>query len=409
MKRRSVTHQDPRGFTLLELLLVVIIMSAVAFMAMSTVGDNMGQVRYEDTRNRLAFIRTAVLGPSSSDLWVKGIQSGYVVDNGRLPESIDVLVNRPAYFYEFAEVTPLFDPIPDSSTEINDGVGGVIVPLNQPQHLLMKGHRESYVTGAIRVLNGGSYRNEYRDGWGSDRTLDGADEINCPSATIYNFSDDPISLDDLGNDDEDENHGWCVTLVDKDSGKDGLYIDSYGMDGELETLTGSSYERDMAMNSPILFEDWQTNLSGRAVRIVNMTGSDINFGATGNQVRASLLIYINDANDDDTLNNNSWRRVSTGTIDDAGTNACLDGSDADDLCGGSQAPRETTVLFPANTHIPIGEHLLVLVSDSDTNVNTTDDTPDMSAITGEANPHYVTARVKFFSRGGVPNMVLEIR
>lgn len=45
---------DQSGFTLLELLLVVTLLSTTAFMTLSAVENNSDQIRFEDTRNRLS-------------------------------------------------------------------------------------------------------------------------------------------------------------------------------------------------------------------------------------------------------------------------------------------------------------------------------------------------------------------
>ena len=158
------------------------------------------------------------------------------------------------------------------------------------------------------------------------------------------------------------------------------------------------------MSQPVLADDWQTDVSGRSVKVVNLSERDIGLGASdlNTNLRVSLLIYVNDA----TTDGRRWRRVTTGVLADG----CLDGSDADDLCGGSPAPRETTASFPTTEEIPVGEHLLVLVGDPDGSAPSADDTPDLTQITATwSGEQFVVGRVKFFSRGGVPPMEVRVR
>ncbi|WP_306549288.1 prepilin-type N-terminal cleavage/methylation domain-containing protein [Desulfobulbus sp.] len=82
------------GFTLLELLLVVTVLSAVAWMSLGVVGNNADQVRFEDTRNRLQAIRRAIIGDTSRTINGQPEVRGYVADMGGLPENLQALVSR---------------------------------------------------------------------------------------------------------------------------------------------------------------------------------------------------------------------------------------------------------------------------------------------------------------------------
>jgi prepilin-type N-terminal cleavage/methylation domain-containing protein len=365
---KSKRCDSQRGLTLLELLLVVTILSAVAWMTLGAVSNNADQVRFEDTRNRLQAIRRAIIGDAGIPGWEKGIQGGFVVDNGRLPDNINGLVECPADYQAYGVISPLFDPAPD----INGFNDGGETALSQVQNQLLKGHRSYYLTGST---SGG-----YRDGWGTKRDTTGSASIDCP--TVPGGSG---AL--LGNDVDADNHGWCVSLF-----NDGLYVDSYGMNGEPGT-TGIDYEQDIPMSEPVLAGDWQINLAGASARIINQSGADIDFSATSTNVRASLLVF-------ESGSGGRWRRMTT----DIALDACLDG-DGDGLCGTPPmpAPRETTATLPA-ANVPAGEHLLVLVSDPDGIEHTSDDS---LYVDGTGQP--VTGRVKFFSRGGVPYLALRIR
>jgi type II secretory pathway pseudopilin PulG len=82
------------GLTLLELLLVVAILSAVAWMSLGLVSNNTDQVRFEDTRNRLAAIRRAIIGDTGRTINGGPELRGYVADMGILPTDLNALIAR---------------------------------------------------------------------------------------------------------------------------------------------------------------------------------------------------------------------------------------------------------------------------------------------------------------------------
>ena len=253
----------------------------------------------------------------------------------------------------------------------------------------MKGHRGSYIAT--------STNNKFRDGWGTHSDVD-----------------------------DEDNHGWSVDL-----NGDGMAVVSYGRDGVEGALSDDpddssdpidSYELDMAMSPQIVVDDWKTTVSSTTVRLVNMTGTKVDLSSL--DLKVSLLIYINgDAHDDGNttdeaavLNSdgryeaeNSWRCVTSGqeegiVLDD-------DGSVESPAASGNyvSAPMDMTFVLPTTEKIPVGEHLLVVVAAADGALDSAFAPRDFSSFTGRPSPHYVTARVKFYPRGGVPDMVLEIR
>jgi type II secretory pathway pseudopilin PulG len=87
-----------RRLTLIELLLVLFILSAVAASAASFVEKADDQLRYDDTKQRVRALRSAVLGEASGEL--RDRRAGFVADMGRLPASLSELLERgalPAY------------------------------------------------------------------------------------------------------------------------------------------------------------------------------------------------------------------------------------------------------------------------------------------------------------------------
>nr|WP_319393867.1 type II secretion system protein [uncultured Desulfobacter sp.] len=85
---------NTKGFTLLELLMVITILSAVAWMAVGTIENKTDQVRFDDTRNRLSAIRRAIIGDTSRTLNGMPEIRGYVADMGSLPRDLNALIKK---------------------------------------------------------------------------------------------------------------------------------------------------------------------------------------------------------------------------------------------------------------------------------------------------------------------------
>jgi len=85
-------HQAQRGFTLVELLLVILVLSSLALGASFLVDGFGDQTRFDDTKSRLQQIRKAIIGDASRTLNGQSEISGYVADMGKLPETIQELI-----------------------------------------------------------------------------------------------------------------------------------------------------------------------------------------------------------------------------------------------------------------------------------------------------------------------------
>ncbi len=79
MKLRSPKHR-PSGFTLLELLVVLVILAAVTTLAFRSLDEVQDQQRYESSRALLEELDQAVLGNEQ--------MAGFVSDMGRLPQTV---------------------------------------------------------------------------------------------------------------------------------------------------------------------------------------------------------------------------------------------------------------------------------------------------------------------------------
>ena len=91
------------GFTLLELLLVVAILSALALGTISLIDETDEQLRFDDSKTRLKQIREAIIGDLSSHIASPPSVSGFVADIGRLPNNVSELLNQgnlPSWSYD---------------------------------------------------------------------------------------------------------------------------------------------------------------------------------------------------------------------------------------------------------------------------------------------------------------------
>ena len=84
------------GLSLIELLVVVTILSALALSTLALVDNTDDQFRYDDTKIRLEKVRSAILGPQGVAVGNQLVVSGFVADIGRLPNNLEELVERGA-------------------------------------------------------------------------------------------------------------------------------------------------------------------------------------------------------------------------------------------------------------------------------------------------------------------------
>ena len=97
-----------RGFTLIELVLVLMILAILASAAISMVDTQVDQVRFESTQQTLLNIENAVLGPDNARA-ADGSRavSGFVADCGRLPYFLEELYIRPTSIPKFDFTVPV--------------------------------------------------------------------------------------------------------------------------------------------------------------------------------------------------------------------------------------------------------------------------------------------------------------
>ena len=218
------------GFTLLELLVVLVILSGAAFMTLNILTDGSGQVRFDDTKNRLKMIRRAIAGDVMLSVNGEPMLSGFVADVGRLPNCMQELLVRTDIDCDNNAATSE-DNIPD--WQVDDVVTGAT------KTGLSFGWRGPYLK---------TFDSVFRDGWGNEDS--GAN-----------------------------NYGWNFTHVVEDSKNIALTLQSLGLGGVGGTsspvvdfevdypATGNLVERND------VFVDVST--VGMGVIIRNTTASDI--------------------------------------------------------------------------------------------------------------------------------------
>lgn len=362
----ALNQRRQAGLTLLELLLVVIILSTVAFMTLATVDNNSNQMRFEDTRNRLEAVRRAVIGHADPVFNGQRLFSGYAADNGLIPtnaESIETLITKTtrtnltdAAFDAYRSLEPRFDPVPDVNGYNNDAG----TPMDGSDESLLKGWRGSY----LQTSAGSS--SAYYDGWG-----------NTGAAPDF---------------------GWDVSATTTD-----ISITSFGREG----ASGSPeppYDDDLT--ETIGADDWLVETATLQVEVVNNTGLDVDSPGLGRCLRVTMLIYRNQT----TANTDGrWRRLTSGCIttdpftDTSEETVTFDSSNYDDGAG-----NPTTL---ANTQVPQGRHLLLLIVADDTLKHSTTTTAEPCTSGGLAicnSASRSTARVDLFAGSSLPTKTLQV-
>jgi len=131
-----------RGFTLLELVVVIAIMAVLSTVAIRSLTGVASQARFEATQRTLDQIHEAILG-APNDRQPDGalILSGFIADMGRPPNSLDELMNQPTGAPSFNVQQVATDPnvivaggwrgpyvrLPIGATNLCDGWGGALL------------------------------------------------------------------------------------------------------------------------------------------------------------------------------------------------------------------------------------------------------------------------------------------
>lgn len=327
-----------RGFTLVELLVVMAIMVTLSVSMVDIVQHQDNQARFEATRSRLESLRFALAGEDvllpptvNSGISNRG-QHGYLVDNGIWPGTEPELRNLPAASSQFALLKPVFDQTPSTGstcTSLDDpgssmgrvddaGATPDLLALTQTNGSngarLAKGWRGSYVP-----LQVGS--NDFVDGWGT--------------AFVLNSSVDPITVASLSS--------------------DGVLGNSTVPVGEPD------YSGDLSLT--LKAGDYRQEIDGWTITLQNLPGISEFNGWNSSHLGASILLFENTT----ALTNNNWRRISihkdsTLAIPQTGWS----GTDTVTLIfKAATTTANENFNYGCRTWLPPGRHLLVIYTDED--------------------------------------------
>lgn len=180
----SSTRRAAAGFTLLEMLLVLILLGLMASAGLLLSEGVEDQARYDETKRRLELIRRAIVGDPTRTVNGAPEISGFVVDMGRLPSCLAELLEPGE------EITPATSPrtftspcddtvtISDWVFDTNTGIGS--------------GWRGPY----LQVLPETSGNLRFRDGYGNEGSNATADARNA--GWDYTVSGSSLSVTSLG-------------------------------------------------------------------------------------------------------------------------------------------------------------------------------------------------------------------
>ncbi|MEM1159541.1 MAG: prepilin-type N-terminal cleavage/methylation domain-containing protein [Pseudomonadota bacterium] len=240
------------GFSLLEVLVVVAILSVAAYVAIDAVDHDTSQMRYELTETRLAAIRRAIVGDPSLTVNGSPMISGYVADVGQLPPCLEALfepdvdcnpnivsddIILPLYAdFSGSDGTDTAGAYFDADSTLNFSDGDIV--------LLAAGWRGPYIKGSLT---------NFDDAWG-----------NAARGSSYATT---------ATEDFVEN-GWNVSTA-----SNTFNVTTLGRNRSIGTEADPSiYDEDSSIDA-IGSQDWQVDLDGMSlsIRLMNSTSSEAAF------------------------------------------------------------------------------------------------------------------------------------
>ncbi|MCQ8130896.1 type II secretion system protein [Methylomonas rivi] len=311
--RSAVGTHTARGFTLLEMLLVIFLMALVASTGLMLTDGVEEQSKYDDTKRRMELIRKAIVGDPTRTVNSAPEIGGFAADMGRLPLCLAELLELGD------EITPATDPRTFASP-CDDTVS--IAAWNVDA---TTGHASGWHGPYLQVLPERNGALRFRDGYGNQGATLVEDALN--SGWVWQLYET----------DED------LTAVADDAAI--LRIQSLGLDGT-QTYPPGLITDAVAANRPnplVIGNDWQVQLPATVnVTFKNQSGG--NLPPTSSNQKLLLRVYLSD--------------LTTAIDADDGSNSYLDLTAESVLAGNSK-----TVNFTLNTtpQIAIGMRAYAVV------------------------------------------------
>lgn len=263
--RSAVGTHTARGFTLLEMLLVIFLMALVASTGLLLTEGVETQAKYDDTKRRLEMIRIAIVGDPTRTVNGGPEISGFVADMGRLPLCLAELLELGD------EVLPATSPRTFASP-CDDTVTISEWTLNADTGIGL-GWRGPY----LQVLPESSGNLRFRDGYSNEGVSAAADALNSGWSWRLYKADET----------EPANVGEAAILR----------LQSNGFDGS-QPYPAGDMDDALPANRPaplVVSNDWRVQLPAAvSVTFVNQSGSKFPAADTN----LLLRIYLSDLTDD---------------------------------------------------------------------------------------------------------------
>jgi len=248
-----VDKNKTQGFTLVELLVVMLVLVALSSITLDFTKDFAFQGRYEVTKDRYDKIKRAIIG--RPDVLINGQPdiSGFVADVGRLPNNLHELLEERfcSQRWKFVLGSKVYYETQAQCT--TDGLGW-----SSP----ISGWNGPYLT----VKNAPLHDNAFPDGWGNQ------------DSTLNPYCTDPLILGETLCTDAGEtwyegagghNYGWSFTNT-------GTQISLQSL-GKNQAAGGSGYDEDYpptATLPSIRHDDWTVDISAATVSVLaNFSGN----------------------------------------------------------------------------------------------------------------------------------------
>jgi len=224
-----------QGFSLVELVTVLLIITVLSTIALRSTVDIGYSTRYEQTKDRLNSIKQAIIGNPKRTINGQPDISGFVADMGQLPNNIQELLTQgtqPAYQGKCSNSAHT-----TQATCING------------EAWLFTGWRGPYLSVSDNPAN----KDAYTDGWGREAQGYCSD----PTITVQASCTGSNTWTTAAN---DFNYGWVFQKNKPGTGD--LTLFSYGKD-QTSGGTPPDYDADYPATQPIIpSNDWLVDISG---------------------------------------------------------------------------------------------------------------------------------------------------